>query len=97
MSKIKITVTKVSEKTTKGNFIHTLKSEGQVVKVLGQDMIGQGLTYFVALKGPAKVDSSEIIDLDKFDIVEREFTPEPDEETGETRTLMLKWLYPKRP
>lgn len=97
MAKVKVTVTKVSEKTTNGNYIHTLKSEGTVIKVLGQDLVGNGSTYFVALKGAAKVDSSEILDLDRFDIVEREYTPEPDAETGETRTLMLKWLYPKKP
>ena len=93
--KIKITVSKVSEKTSNGNFIHTLKTEGQTIKVLGQDMIGRPSTYFVALKGAAKVDSSEIIDLDNFDQVQREYTPEPDE-TGETKTLLLTWLYPKK-
>lgn len=96
MAKIKLTVTKVSEKTTNGNYIHTLQTEGTVIKIYGQDMVGRPVSYFVALKSAAKVDSSEIIDLDRFDIVERELTTEPDEETGETRTLMLKWLYPKR-
>jgi len=96
MAKVKVTVTKVSEKTSKDNYIHTLKSEGTSIKVLGQDLIGNGSTYFVALKGAAKVNSAELIDLDRFDIVEREFTPEPDE-TGEVKTMMLKWLYPKRP
>ena len=95
MAKIKITVTKVSEKTSNGNYIHTLKSEGTVIKVLGGDCVGQGLTYFVALKQAAKVDSSEILDLDRFDIVERPLDI-VDEETGEERTLLLKWLYPKR-
>ena len=95
MAKIKITVSKVSEKTTNGNFIHTLKSDGTVTKVFGQDCIGNGLTYFVALKGPAKINSSEIIDLDRFDIVERPLET-TDDETGEQKTILLKWLYPKR-
>jgi hypothetical protein len=95
MAKIKITVTKVSEKTSNGNYIHTLKSEGATIKVLGQDCVGTGLTYFVALKQAAQVNASEIMDLDRFDVVERPFDI-VDEETGEERTLLLKWLYPKK-
>lgn len=94
--KVKVSVLKVSEKTTNGNFIHTLKTEGETIKVLGQDMVGNGVTYYAALKGAAKKGAQEVIDLDRFDVVERpyEFT---DEATQEVRTAMLKWLYPKRP
>lgn len=95
-TKVKIRVQKVSDKTTNGNFIHTLKTEGETIKVLGQDMVGNGLTYYAALKGAAKVGSEEVIDLGKFDVVERPYEV-TDEESGEIRTLMLKWLYPKRP
>jgi len=95
MAKIKVTVSRVSDKTTNGNYIHTLKTEGVKVNVLGQEMTGNGLTYFAALKGAANVGQEDFIDLDKFDVVEREYSP-VDPETGETTTLMLKWLYPKR-
>ena len=95
MAKIKITVTKVSEKTTNGNYIHTLKSEGATIKVLGADCVGSGLTYFVALKQAAKVNASEIMDLDRFDVVQRPLDI-VDEATGEERTILLSWLYPKR-
>jgi hypothetical protein len=97
MSKIKVTVSKVSEKTSNGNYITTLKTEGTKVNILGTEVIGNGLTYFVALKGAPKVGAQDEIDLSKFDVVEREYTPEPDAETGEVApTMMLKWLYPSR-
>jgi hypothetical protein len=96
MAKVKVKVLKVSDKTTNGNFIHTLKTEGETIKVLGQDMIGNGLTYYAALKGAAQVGTEELIDLSRFDVVERPYEVE-DQESGELRTLMLKWLYPKRP
>lgn len=96
MAKVKVKVLKVSDKTTNGNFIHTLKTEGETIKILGQDMIGTGLTYYAALKGAAKVGTEEVVDLTRFDIVERPYEV-TDEDSGELRTMMLKWLYPKRP
>jgi hypothetical protein len=91
---INVTVTKVTEATT-GNFIHTLKTEGKTIKVLGQDMPSNSLTYYAALKGPAELNSKGDIDLDAFDIVERPFNT-TDKDTGEELTLKLKWLYPKK-
>ena len=91
---INVTVAKVTEATT-GNFIHTLKTEGKTIKVLGQDMVANGLTYYAALKSDAGVNSKGEIDLDAFDVVERPFNT-TDKDTGEELTLKLKWLYPKK-
>lgn len=91
---IKVTVAKVTE-TSNGNFIHTLKTEGKTVKLLGQDMVSNGLTYYASLKTAAEVKSTGEFDLDMFDVVERPFET-TDEKSGEEITLQLKWLYPKR-
>lgn len=94
-NKVKVTVSHISEKTTNGNFIHKLRTEGKTIKVLGQDLVGAGQTYYVALKGASNLNEETVLDLDMFDVVERPFTPEPDE-SGEVVTMQLKWLYPKR-
>lgn len=95
MSKIKVTVTKVSDKTENNSYIHTLKSEGKEVDFMGTKMQGAGLTYFVALANPLAVDTTDTIDLAKFDVVER-VTELESAKTGELETFTFKWLYPKR-
>jgi hypothetical protein len=100
MNKIKFTVAKVSAITEKGNYIHTIKTEGKSVKFAGMDMKGAGQTYFVALQQPIAVDGkAHETDLDLFDIVERKAMLEyTDEATGDTleREYAFKWLFPKR-
>lgn len=100
MNKIKFTVAKVSAMTTKGNYIHTIKTEGKSVKFAGLDMKGAGQTYFVALQQPLPVDNKVLeADLDLFEVVERETKiPYTDEVTGEEleRDATFKWLFPKR-
>jgi hypothetical protein len=100
MKKFRFKIAKVSNQTTNGNFIHTIKTEGKVVKFAGKDMIGQGQTYFVALGEALPVDGAwHESDLDLFDVVEREATlTDTDEDTGEEieRLATFKWLFPKR-
>lgn len=92
---IKVKVTKVSaQPTTNGNYIHTVKTEGKKVSVLGQEKMSGQLTYFIALPGQTPVGSEHEIDLSKFNITERPMEV-TDEATGETRSLPLKWLHIK--
>jgi hypothetical protein len=90
---IKVTVAKVTE-ASNGNFIHTLKTEGKKVKLLGQDMVTNGVTYYAALKSGAEVNSTGEFDLESFDVVKRPFTFTNDD--GEEVNTELSWLYPKK-
>lgn len=95
MNKIKVKVAKVStQASTNGNFIHTVKTEGKKVQVLGQEKMSGQLTYFIALAKPTPVGSEHEIDLDQFTITERPYVVE-DKTTGERKELMLKWLHVK--
>jgi len=95
MSKIKVKVSKVSDKpSTNGNYIHTLKTEGKTVEVLGQKKTSGQLTYFMALPAVTAVGSEHEIDLDLFTITERPYEV-TDEGSGEMTTLLLKWLHIK--
>ena len=90
MNSIKLTVSKVSQTPSKrGNYIHTLKTEGNTVTVFGKEKKQGQLTYFLALTSPVPVGTVDNIDLDLFRVEEREFIT-PDEQT-----LMLKWLHIK--
>lgn len=95
MEKITVTVSKVSSKpSSNGNFIHTVKTEGKTVKVLGVDKTSGQLTYFVALPQAVAVGSKHEIDLSQFTITERPYEV-VDKTTGAMQTLMLKWLHIK--
>ena len=95
MSKINVTVSKVSSEPSKnGNYIHTLKTEGKIVEILGQKKMANQLTYFIALPGVTPVDTVSQIDMEMFTITERPFDV-TDETSGETQTLLLKWLHVK--
>ena len=95
MAKIKVTVSKCSTKpTSNGNYIHTLKTEGKSVEVLGQQKVSGQLTYFVALPKPTKVGSEHELDMDNFSVTERPYEV-ADATTGEVKTLQLKWLHIK--
>jgi hypothetical protein len=95
-NKVEVTVSKVSaQPTSNGNFIHTLKTEGNnAVTVFGEEKKANGLTYYIALKGQQKVGAKDTIDLDLFNIVERPFDV-TDEQSGEVTTYLLKWLHVK--
>jgi len=102
MSKIKVTVSKVSTEPTKNkNFIHTVKTEGKEVEVLGQKKMSGQLTYFIALPGITPVGTESEIDMNMFSITERPFTPltvdglPESDENGETIVHQLKWLHIK--
>ena len=95
MNKIKVTVSKVSAKpSTNGNYIHTVKTEGKEVEVLGQKKVSGQLTYFIALPNASPVGKVDTIDMDLFTITERPYEV-ADQTTGEVKTLMLKWLHVK--
>lgn len=95
MSMIKVTVAKCSSKPSKnGNFIHTVKTEGKTVNVLGQEKKSGQLTYFIALPKPTAVGSEHELNMDMFSITERPYEV-ADATTGEMKTLMLKWLHIK--
>ena len=92
--KIKVTVTKVSDVTSNGNFIHTLKTEGRKEQIFGTTIESRGLTYFVALKTAVPKDTSDVIDLDRFDVVER--TAELEDQDGNLVNRTFRWLFPKQ-
>lgn len=95
MSKIKVTVSKVSDKAgERGNYIHTVKTEGKVVEVLGQKKSTGQVTYFISLPSKTAIGSEHEIDMDQFDVKERDFVT-ADRETGEEIVLKLKWLHLK--
>ena len=90
---IKVTVAKVStQPTTNGNFIHTVKTGGKTVNVLGVDKVSSQLTYFIALPKAVAAGTEHELDLDQFRVEERPYEV-ADEQTGEMKTLMLKWLH----
>jgi hypothetical protein len=92
---MKVKVNKVSSKPSKnGNYIHTVKTEGKTVKVLGVDKTSGQLTYFIALPSAVAVGSEHELDMDQFTVTERPYTVK-DQTTGENVTLQLKWLHIK--
>jgi hypothetical protein len=70
MATIKVSISKISAKTTNGNYIHTLKTEGVEHEVLGKKIVTGKRTYFLALTESAVLGSEHSIDLDKFAINE---------------------------
>jgi len=92
---MKVTVSKVSATASKnGNFIHTVKTEGKKVSVLGIEKTSGALTYFIALPSAAPLNSQHELDMDQFSVTERPYEV-ADRETGELTTIMLKWLHIK--
>lgn len=95
MSKIKVKVARVSSTASKnGNFIHTVKTEGKTVNVMGVDKVSGQLTYFIALPQPVKAGTEHEIDMDLFRVEERPYEV-ASKDTGEMQKLMLKWLHIK--
>lgn len=91
---LKLKVSKISSKPTKnGNYIHTLKTDGKKVNILGIEKQSGVLTFFIALPTEAIVGSEHEIDMNMFRVEERPF--EITNATGEVQTLMLKWLVIK--
>lgn len=92
---IKVKVAKVSaQPTTNGNYIHTVKTEGKKEVVFGVEKPASQLTYFIALPSAVPVGTEDNLDLDKFRVEERPYEV-ADQDTGEMKTLMLKWLHIK--
>ena len=95
MNLLKVKVSKVSATaSTNGNFIHTVKTEGKKVVVLGQEKTSGALTYFIALPAATAVGTEHEIDMDLFSVTERPYEV-ADPATGEAQTLILKWLHIK--
>ena len=92
---MKVKVSKVSATPSKnGNYIHTVKTEGKKVNVLGIEKLSGALTYFIALPAAAAVGSEHEIDMAQFRVEERPYDV-ADPTTGEVQTLQLKWLHIK--
>lgn len=95
MGLLKVKVAKVSAKpSTNGNYIHTIKTEGKTINVMGVDKTSGQLTYFIALPQAVPVGTEHEIDMSLFRVEERPFEV-ANESTGEIQTLMLKWLHIK--
>lgn len=94
MATIEVRVAKISAKTSNGNYLHTLKTEGVEHEVLGKKVTTGARTYFLALTESAVLNSKHNIDMDKFNITEREMVgPDGDVRTGDNgKPIRLKWL-----
>ena len=94
--KLKVTLT-ANKQMQGGNTILTLKVDGNTVTDSLGTTTGLGKTYYRYIDGisPAVVGSKHEIDLDSFDQVIKpvEVT---NKETGETKTVDLTILFPKR-
>lgn len=91
---IKVKVAKISAKTSNGNYLHTLKTEGTQHEVLGKTVTTGKRTYFLALTESAVLNSEHSIDLSQFSITEREMVNKDGEiVTGDNgNAIKLKWL-----
>jgi hypothetical protein len=92
---LKVRVAKVSAKASKnGNFIHTLKTEGKSIEVMGIKKTSGALTYFLALPGAIKSGEEFEIDMDLFTINAREMADGDGvavtDDAG--KPIVLKWL-----
>jgi hypothetical protein len=94
MAEIKLRVAKISAKTTNGNYIHTLKSEGVEHEILGKKVVTGARTYFLALTESAVLGSTHNVDMDKFTITTREMVGADGEvRKGDNgQPIKLKWL-----
>lgn len=93
MTKIKLTVAKITKGEQNGNYIHTLKTEGVTAVIGGVEKVSGVRTYYVSLPKPIQVQSFEQ-DMSLFRIEERPYKV-TDTTTGEVREVMLKWLHIK--
>ena len=94
MAIIKVKVAKISAKTSNGNYLHTIKTDGVEHEALGRKVVTGKRTYFLALTESAVLGSEHQIDLDKFNITTREMKDDDGTvRTGDnSRPIMLKWL-----
>ena len=76
---------------------HIIKLQNKAVKTLvtpfGTKKTESQTTYYMKLETPGKVGFKADLDIEQFNVIEREFTPE-DAEPG-AEPLMLKWLQLK--
>ncbi|MHA1197726.1 MAG: hypothetical protein ACTSQF_00015 [Candidatus Heimdallarchaeaceae archaeon] len=97
MNKVQLNVTSCTE-SSNGGFIVTLKTEtedGATVHIAGLGNVPKtGIrTYYIKTLEEQTVDAVIELDLDMFDIKERDYTPD-DAEEGDA-PMKLKWLYVK--
>ena len=90
---LKLKVTKVSDKTKNGNFIHTVKTEGAKSSFMGVEKTS-GAMYLIALKQAIPLGTEQEVDMDQFAIVPQTSQLE-DKNTGEVRTATFNWLQNK--
>lgn len=97
MNKVLLTVTSCTE-SSNGGFIVTLKTEsedGAVVQIAGLGSVPKtGIrTYYIKTLEEQTIDEVIELDLDMFDIKERDYVPD-DAKEGDA-PMKLKWLYVK--
>lgn len=94
MAIIKVKVAKISEKTSNGNYLHTIKTEGVEHEALGRKVVTGKRTYFLAMQDSAVLGSEHNIDLDKFNITTREIVDVDGNvrKDDNGKPIQLKWL-----
>ena len=95
---IKVRVTKVSAAPSKnGNYIHSLKTEGKTVTVMGVPKTSGVLTYFIALKNPVAVGTEHNLNFDELSVNARTMTDADGAAVlgSDGSPIVLKWLSVK--
>ncbi len=91
---MELTTVKCTE-SSKGGYIVKLQGKsGNKTAMFGTTVASSQSTYYVKLAEEVAVGITEDVDLDLFDIVEREFTFTDDEDNEVI--AMLKWLHEKK-
>ena len=89
---LKVTIAKVSKKTTNGNFLTTLKTAEGKRTILGVEEDIQR-TFLIAMRAEVKVGESHDLDLSLFDIAVRPFKSTMPGSEGQI--INMKWLIRK--
>lgn len=92
---IELTIEMAKETANEGTYFHKLVGEGKAQKTFLGLCKGSKRTFYMFTDTLTEIGSKGEIDLDDFDQVPKDFDY-VDEETGETKTAKLTYLYPIR-
>ena len=89
---MKVIVTKVSDQTTNGKFIHTLVGQKKTTS-LGVTQT-QKVKYLIALDEAVDADSEHELDMSQYNVTLQE-NEIVDEQSGEVKIVHSNWLFLK--
>lgn len=85
----------ISSNPSKGGASHVVKLQSKIVQdlgILGPKEVTR--TYYISVKNTIAIGTKVPLDVDAFDVKEYSYTFE-DDETGEEKEIMCKWLHLK--